>query len=80
MLDMCTENQCITLEKTEGTIKNGQSRETDNIGYTKHKTKTNRQIPSRFMYASDIIHFNKVLISSKLFMTILIIVILVHPS
>jgi len=31
----------------------------------------------RFMYASDRIHFNKVLI---LLMTILIIVILVHPS
>jgi hypothetical protein len=29
------------LENTEGAIKNGQSRETDNIGYTKHKTKTN---------------------------------------
>ena len=29
------------LENIEGAIKNGQSRETDNIGYTKHKTKTN---------------------------------------
>jgi len=29
------------LENTEGTIKNGQSRETDDIGYTKHKTKKN---------------------------------------
>ena len=26
----------------EGTIKNGQSRETGNIGYTRHKTKTNQ--------------------------------------
>jgi len=25
------------LEKTEGEIKNGQSRETRNIGYTRHK-------------------------------------------
>jgi hypothetical protein len=25
---------CTTLEKTEGVIKNGQSRVTDNIGYT----------------------------------------------
>ena len=30
------------LEKTEGAIKNGRSRETDNIGCTKHKTKTNK--------------------------------------
>ena len=27
-----------TLDKTEGTIKNKQSRETGNIGYTKHNT------------------------------------------
>jgi hypothetical protein len=26
-----------TLEKAEGTIKNGQSRETGNIGHTRHK-------------------------------------------
>jgi hypothetical protein len=30
------------LEKTEGAIKNGQSRETGNIGYIRHKTKTNK--------------------------------------
>jgi len=30
------------LEKTEGAIKNGQSRGTGNIGYTKHKMKTNK--------------------------------------
>jgi len=29
------------LEKTEKTIKNGQFRETSNIGDTRHKTKTN---------------------------------------
>jgi len=29
------------LEITEGAIKNGQSRDTDNIEYTKHMTKTN---------------------------------------
>ena len=29
-------------EKTEGTIKNGQSRETGNIRYTRHMTKTNK--------------------------------------
>ena len=27
------------LEKTKGTIKNGQSRETGNIGYTRYRTK-----------------------------------------
>jgi len=31
-----------TLEKTEGAIKYGQSRETGNIGYTRHKTKANK--------------------------------------
>jgi hypothetical protein len=30
------------LEKTEGTIKNEQSRETGNIGYTRHRTTTNK--------------------------------------
>ena len=30
------------LENTEGAIKNGQSRETGNIGYTRYKTKTNK--------------------------------------
>ena len=27
------------LEKTKGAIKNGQSRETGNTGYTRHRTK-----------------------------------------
>jgi hypothetical protein len=27
------------LEKTKGAIKNGQSRDTGNIGYTRHRTK-----------------------------------------
>jgi hypothetical protein len=27
------------LEKTKGTIKNGQPRDTGNIGYTSHRTK-----------------------------------------
>jgi hypothetical protein len=31
-----------TLEKPEGTIKNGHSRETDIIGYTGHRTKINK--------------------------------------
>jgi hypothetical protein len=30
------------LEKTKGPIKNGQSRETGNIGYTRHRTNTNK--------------------------------------
>ena len=29
-------------EKTEGAIKNGQSRETGNIGYTRHRKRTNK--------------------------------------
>jgi len=35
-------NQKKTFEKTEGAIKNGQSRETDNIGYTRHNTNTHK--------------------------------------
>ena len=31
-----------TLEKPEGGIHNGQSREIGNIGYTRHTTKTNQ--------------------------------------
>jgi hypothetical protein len=30
------------LEKTEEKIKNGQSRDSVNIGYAKHQTKTNK--------------------------------------
>ena len=30
------------LEKIEVAIKNGQSRDTGNIGYTRHRTKTNK--------------------------------------
>ena len=51
MLDRCTENQCIALEKNEGAIENRQSRDAGNIGYTivtqyddkqskKHKTES----------------------------------------
>ena len=35
---MCKE----TLEKTEGVMKNGKSRDTVNIGYTGHRRKTNK--------------------------------------
>jgi len=30
------------LEKTEGVIKNEQSKETGNFGYTRHRTTTNK--------------------------------------
>jgi hypothetical protein len=30
------------LEKTEGAIENRKSRETGHIGYTRHRTKTNK--------------------------------------
>ena len=30
------------LEKTVGAFKNGESRDTGNIGYTRHRTKTNK--------------------------------------
>jgi len=33
-----------TFEKTEGAIKNGQSRDTGNIRHTRHMTKTNNTI------------------------------------
>jgi hypothetical protein len=32
-----------TLEKTEGAIKNGQSKETGNIVYTRQRTKKNKK-------------------------------------
>jgi len=32
----------MTLEKTEGAIKNGQSRDTGNIEHTRHMTQTNK--------------------------------------
>ena len=31
------------LEKTEGAIRNGEFRETGNIGHTRHKMKTNKK-------------------------------------
>ena len=34
-----------TLENTEGVIKNGESRETGNIGYTRHRTNKRQRIP-----------------------------------
>jgi hypothetical protein len=36
-LSLCCTGQ--RLEKPEGAIKNGQSKETGNIGYTRHRTK-----------------------------------------
>jgi len=32
----------INVRETEEVIKNGQSRDTGNIGYTRHRTKTNK--------------------------------------
>jgi uncharacterized membrane protein YebE (DUF533 family) len=32
----------VNVRKIEGAIKNGQCRETGNIGYTRYKTKTNK--------------------------------------
>jgi hypothetical protein len=40
----------ITIENTIGTITNGQSKQTGNIGYTKHKPKTNK-IKTKHHYA-----------------------------
>ena len=36
---LCTQVTGQRLEKTKGTIKNGQPRDTGNIGYTRHGTK-----------------------------------------
>ena len=36
------DNVLYTLENTEGGNKNEQFRETGNIGYTRHRTKTNK--------------------------------------
>ena len=47
------------LEKTEGAIRNGQSRETDNTGNTRRKTKTNKT-KNTIQYVLDtIIHKHK---------------------
>jgi hypothetical protein len=32
-----------TLEKTEGAINIGESRDTGNLGYARHRTKTNKR-------------------------------------
>jgi hypothetical protein len=39
-----TQDKKKTSKKTEGAIKNGQSRETGNIGHTRHRMKTNKKI------------------------------------
>ena len=43
-----------TSEKTEGAIKNGQSRVTGNIGHTRHKAKTNKAKITTHVSASTI--------------------------
>ena len=45
------------LEKTEVAIKNGQSRETANIGYIRHKTKTNKNTTQ---YVLDTMHYTQI--------------------
>jgi hypothetical protein len=42
-------NAILTLEKTEWAIKNGQSRDSGNIGYTRHRTKTNKAKNTNFV-------------------------------
>ena len=39
---MGTQDTGQRLEKTKGTIKNGQSRDTGNNGYTRHRTKISK--------------------------------------
>ena len=34
------------LRETEGSIKNGQPRDTENIGYTRHRAKANKTKPT----------------------------------
>ena len=43
----------ISLKNTEGVTKNGQSRETGNIRYTKHKTKINKAKNNTTQYVLD---------------------------
>ena len=38
------------LENTEGAIKNGQSRETGNIGYTRHRTNKTKTIQRNWQH------------------------------
>ena len=42
------------LEKTEGTIKKGQSRDTGNIWHTKYRTKTNITQKTKTMSNKDL--------------------------
>jgi hypothetical protein len=46
----------INIRENEGAINNRQSRETGNIGYTRHKTKTNET--SAKIYISDLLQAN----------------------
>ena len=42
----------ITLENTAGATKKGQSREIDNIGYPRHRTKTSKTITHHYAQAN----------------------------
>jgi hypothetical protein len=49
LVTLATQDTGQRLEKTQGQIKNGQSRDTGSIGYTRHRTKVRenpRQIKS----------------------------------
>ena len=48
-------------EKTGGSIKNGQSRETGNTGNTRHKTKTNKTIHRKLKRGATLAQPNRVL-------------------
>jgi len=43
VLGLFSERMINFPSSTEGAIKNGQSRETDNIGYTSNRVKTNKR-------------------------------------
>ena len=59
------------LDKTEEAFKNGQSRDTDNIGYTGHGTQTNKATNFRIkmMFGSSLppVVCNRVHVLSTLF-------------
>ena len=60
VLPLCHEDDNIsniTLENTEGAIKNGQSRETGNIGYTRRRQ--TKQKHNATQYALDTLNANK---------------------
>jgi hypothetical protein len=49
---------CSIIENTEGAIKNGQSRETDNIGYTRRRQTKQRHNTMRVRHHTN--KYNKI--------------------